>query len=372
MASLSLQGVSKSYRHRRQFVPALSNVDLAVDDGELMVVVGPSGCGKTTMLRLIAGLERVDAGEICIDRRVVDCVPPNDRDVAMVFQNHALYPHLTVGKNLAFPLKMRKTPRAETQGKVDATAQLLGIAHLLDRKPDELSGGEQQRVALGRAVIRQPRLFLFDEPLSNLDPALRGRMRTELKALHRRLRTTTIYVTHDQEEAMTLGDRVAVLHRGRIQQIAAPLTAYEAPANRFVAGFFGQPPMNFLNGHVIRDGRSTRLMLDGGELALPDRDELQIEPGTQVTLGVRPHHMLVTQVDLGNPPGMSRLADGRLDWIENLGDSVSLHVVTGAGDRLLVKAAQADGLHRGSTVRISFDPAKTALFRAGEMGERLP
>ena len=247
MAEVSLQGVSKIYPGG---VHAVRDVSLEIADGEFVALVGPSGCGKTTTLRMIAGLEDIDGGRISIGGKVVNEVHPRDRDIAMVFQNYALYPHMTVGKNMAFALKMRKVPKAEIARRVGDAARILGIEELLDRKPRQLSGGQRQRVAVGRAIVREPKAFLFDEPLSNLDAKLRVATRAELKALHQRLKTTTVYVTHDQEEAMTLGDRIVVMSKGVILQVGPPLEVYRKPVNRFVASFIGSPPMNFIDGRL--------------------------------------------------------------------------------------------------------------------------
>src|SRR3954466_9872649 len=253
MARVELDKVTKIYPGN---VKAVDNVDLSIRDQEFVVLVGPSGCGKSTTLRMVAGLEEISGGTIRIGQRVVNDVPPKDRDIAMVFQNYALYPHMTVYKNMAFALKLRKVPKPQIQQRVLEAAKMLEIEHLLERKPRELSGGQRQRVAVGRAIVREPAAFLFDEPLSNLDARLRVTTRDELKRLHQRLRTTTIYVTHDQEEAMTLGDRIVVMRDGRVQQADAPLATYSQPANRFVAGFIGMPPMNFFDGAIkIVDSR---------------------------------------------------------------------------------------------------------------------
>jgi len=248
MAQVLLEKVCKVYSGG---VKAVNDVFLTVQDGEFVVLVGPSGCGKTTTLRMIAGLEDISDGTIKIGERVVNDVPPKDRDIAMVFQNYALYPHMSVYKNMAFGLKLRKLPKAQIHERVTDAAKVLGIEHLLDRKPKALSGGQRQRVAVGRAIVRHPKAFLFDEPLSNLDAKMRVETRAELKKLHRRLKTTTIYVTHDQEEAMTLGDRVVVMKDGEVQQVDGPLKIYDQPVNKFVAGFLGTPPMTFLPGRLL-------------------------------------------------------------------------------------------------------------------------
>ncbi len=249
MAEVLLDNVRKVYSNGHE---AVKGVSLHIADGEFLVLVGPSGCGKSTTLRMVAGLEDATGGTIQIGGRVVNDVHPKDRDIAMVFQNYALYPHMTVAKNMGFALKLRGVPKTDVDRRVAEAARMLGIHDLLDRKPKQLSGGQRQRVAVGRAIVREPRAFLFDEPLSNLDAKLRVTTRAELKGLHQRLKTTTIYVTHDQEEAMTLGDRIVVMSQGVIQQVGAPMDVYRHPANRFVAGFIGTPPMNFLDGQIVR------------------------------------------------------------------------------------------------------------------------
>ncbi len=249
MSQVTLGNVNKIYPGNIQ---AVFNVNLSIERKEFMVLVGPSGCGKTTILRMIAGLEEVTSGKITIGDKVVNDIPPKDRDIAMVFQNYALYPHMTVFQNMAFALKLRKYPKAEILTRVNDAAEILGIKKLLDRKPKELSGGQRQRVALGRAIVRKPLVFLFDEPLSNLDAKLRVQMRTEIKKLHQRLQATIVYVTHDQTEALTMGDRIVVVKDGVVQQVADPITLYDRPINKFVASFIGSPPMNFLDGNIVR------------------------------------------------------------------------------------------------------------------------
>src|SRR5215218_2796780 len=308
MARVELEKVSKIYPGG---IRAVNAIDLQIKDQEFIVLVGPSGCGKSTTLRMVAGLEEISEGTIRIGERVVNDVPPKDRDIAMVFQNYALYPHMTVYKNMAFALKLRGTPKAETDQRVRQAARILDIEHLLDRKPRQLSGGQRQRVAVGRAIVREPAAFLFDEPLSNLDAKLRVTTRAELKRLHHRLKTTTIYVTHDQEEAMTLGDRIVVMKDGVIQQADTPLKTYNDPVNRFVAGFIGMPPMNFFEGElksqdgqlIFEEGRLDRgktpgeLTLPGTGFRLPIPRHLT-EPlggsvGRHVVLGIRPEHLSV-------------------------------------------------------------------------------
>ena len=286
MATLELEGITKEYAGQA----ALADVSLTVRDGELLVLLGPSGCGKSTLLRIVAGLCDATRGAVRVDGRDVTALGPAERDVALVFQNYALYPHMSVAKNLAFPLRMARVPKAEIDARVRATAETLGLAELLGRKPAQLSGGQMQRVALGRAIIRNPRLFLFDEPLSNLDAKLRDEMRAEIRALHERLGITTLYVTHDQAEAMTMGSRICVLRAGRIEQIGAPLEVFERPDTSFVAAFVGSPPMNLLRG-VVAGGRFTC-----GGLSLEDAP---LESGSCV-LGIRPHEVREGgDVDLG-------------------------------------------------------------------------
>jgi len=289
MAEVVLHNVSKTFPPN---VVAVNDVTLEVKDKEFLVLVGPSGCGKSTTLRMIAGLEDVTVGEIFIGDRQVNDVSPKDRDIAMVFQNYALYPHMSAYKNMAFGLKLRRFPKPEIDKRVHEAAQILGITHLLDRKPRALSGGERQRVAVGRAIVRKPQVFLFDEPLSNLDAKMRVQMRAEISKLHSRLQTTMIYVTHDQVEAMTMGDRIAVMKDGMIQQIAEPLELYDKPANRFVAGFIGSPPMNFLHGTI--EGAGDDLYFTEGKfrVKVPRRFRDKVGPaGRPVTFGIRPENL---------------------------------------------------------------------------------
>jgi multiple sugar transport system ATP-binding protein len=289
MAKVSLEGVRKIYEERGTVHVAVHRIDLDIGEGEFLVLVGPSGCGKSTTLRMVAGLERATEGTIRIGDRIVNDVAARDRDIAMVFQNYALYPHMSVYDNLAFALTLRKQGREVIDTRVREAATMLGIEELLDRKPRQLSGGQRQRVALGRAIVRQPQVFLFDEPLSNLDAKLRGQMRRELAALRRRLGTTTIYVTHDQVEAMTLGDRIVVMNEGRVQQAGAPLDVYNRPANLFVAGFLGSPPMNVVLGRIVRrDGARFESAEGGFTVRLGDGDVPALAENQPIRLGVRP------------------------------------------------------------------------------------
>src|SRR6476659_5390609 len=285
MASVAIRDVRKAFGA----TSVIHGVDISIGDGEFVVLVGPSGCGKSTLLRMIAGLENITAGEIRIGDRVVNNVPPKERDVAMVFQNYALYPHMTVAANMAFSMKLRGAPQSEIEERVNRAATILGLSQLLGRYPRQLSGGQRQRVAMGRAIVRDPQVFLFDEPLSNLDAKLRVQMRTEIKELHQRLKTTTIYVTHDQIEAMTMADKIVVMHDGRVEQIGAPLDLYDRPDNLFVAGFIGSPAMNFLRGSLRANG--TAVFEAGGGIAFPIGTAPPGSDGRPVVYGLRPENI---------------------------------------------------------------------------------
>jgi multiple sugar transport system ATP-binding protein len=285
MAAVEIRNVRKAFGAAH----VLHGVSVDIADGEFVILVGPSGCGKSTLLRMIAGLESITSGEILIAERIVNDVPPKERDIAMVFQNYALYPHMTVADNMAFSLKLRNAPAAEIAQRVNQAASILGLTTYLDRYPRQLSGGQRQRVAMGRAIVRDPQVFLFDEPLSNLDAKLRVAMRAEVKELHQRLGTTTVYVTHDQIEAMTMADKIVVMHDGAIEQIGAPLELYDRPSNRFVAGFIGSPAMNFIEGRVALNGGPAFVGAGGVRLSLPAMPAAQ--DGQAVTLGVRPEHL---------------------------------------------------------------------------------
>jgi len=313
MAVIEFDKVSKYFSDG---TVAVDDFNLRIEDGEFMIFVGPSGCGKTTALRMVAGLEEVSSGEIRIDGKPVNHLEPQDRDVAMVFQNYALYPHMYVRDNISFPLRMQHKSKAEIERSVRDVATMLGIESLLDRKPRELSGGQRQRVAMGRAIVRHPRAFLMDEPLSNLDAKLRIQMRVELVRLHRRLGVTTIYVTHDQTEAMTLGQRVMVLNRGKIQQVAPPRELYAHPVNSFVAGFIGSPPMNFLRGRLIDDG----IDLGGIRLALPKPMLARVAPGeAEITIGLRPECFVLAAGDRA-------LLHGEIEVVEQLGTETYVYL----------------------------------------------
>jgi multiple sugar transport system ATP-binding protein len=284
MASVEIRDVKKAYGATQ----VIHGVSVDIEDGEFVILVGPSGCGKSTLLRMIAGLENITGGEIRIGPRVVNNLPPKERDIAMVFQNYALYPHMTVADNMAFSLKLKSAPKSEIASKVNRAAEILGLTPLLDRYPRQLSGGQRQRVAMGRAIVRDPQVFLFDEPLSNLDAKLRVSMRGEIKALHQRLKTTTVYVTHDQIEAMTMADKIVVMHDGIVEQIGEPLELYDRPVNLFVAGFIGSPSMNVLEGRI--EGGSFAV----GDLMLPLGNAPAAPAGRPVCYGIRPEHFLLT------------------------------------------------------------------------------
>ncbi|EHH03572.1 ABC transporter [Agrobacterium tumefaciens CCNWGS0286] len=312
MANVQVSEVTKKYGA----LQVMHGVSVDIEDGEFVVLVGPSGCGKSTLLRMIAGLETVTGGDIRIGGRVVTNAPPKDRDIAMVFQSYALYPHKTVAENMGFPLKMAKRPKAEIEEKVSKAAEILDLTRYLDRYPKQLSGGQRQRVAMGRAIVRDPQVFLFDEPLSNLDAKLRVTMRVEIKELHQRLKTTTIYVTHDQVEAMTMANKIVVMRDGRVEQIGRPLDLYDFPANLFVAGFIGSPSMNFLQGKIAtRDGEQVVVTEQG--FALPVA-RVNAEDGKAVTYGIRPEHITIrdggipVEVSVFEPTGSETLIFGRV------------------------------------------------------------
>ncbi|HNQ24499.1 MAG TPA: sn-glycerol-3-phosphate ABC transporter ATP-binding protein UgpC [Phycisphaerae bacterium] len=373
MAAVSLEGVTKLYRARRGDILALQDFTLDIADAEFVVLVGPSGCGKSTTLRIIAGLEKPTAGTVRIGDCVVNTVAPKDRDVAMVFQNYALYPHMTVYKNMAFGLKMRKVPRAEIERKVMAAAGMLGIEHLLDRKPAALSGGERQRVAVGRAIVRNPRAFLFDEPLSNLDAKLRVQMRAELKRLHRQLHTTSVYVTHDQEEAMTLGDRIVVMKDGLIQQCDTPLTVYAQPANRFVAGFVGMPPMNFMDARIEADGGEVTAVVEGHRLpcTAPTAQRLAQHASQTVVVGARPESLLVQPADATRTRSGDETLLAEVQVVEPLGERQDVYLRTAAGTRLIARVPPTAHISPGDNVTVAFDPDRLHLFEADATGQRI-
>jgi len=359
MARVVLEGVRKIYQDKGAVHVAVHGIDLAVGEGEFLVLVGPSGCGKTTTLRMVAGLETLSAGTIRIGERVVNDVAAKDRDIAMVFQNYALYPHLSVRENLGFALKLRKLPRATIDARVQEAAELLSIGDLLSRKPKQLSGGQRQRVALGRAIVRHPQVFLFDEPLSNLDAKFRVQMRREIAALRRRLGTTTMYVTHDQIEAMSLGDRIVVMHEGRVQQIGTPLDIYNRPANLFVAGFLGTPPMNQIRGRVVRNDGPAFESEGGFRLRMPEQLAPPVPADGSVVLGIRPEAIRPGS----GVPGF----EGAVEEVEPLGYESLVTVRSGATVMTLrVDAGVTPGIGDVMTLAVEpsglhwFDPATGA------------
>ena len=344
MATLDLIGLRKSFGD----TPVLRQIDLSLADGEMLVIVGASGCGKSTLLRLVAGLETPTAGSIILDGKDVATLDPSARDIAMVFQNYALYPHFTVFDNMAYALRIRGLPRNDIERRVDEAAAMLGLSELLARKPRQLSGGQRQRVAMGRAIVRSPKLFLFDEPLSNLDAKLRVQMRAEIRRLQRRLGVTSLYVTHDQIEAMTLGDRLLVLHQGRPAQVATPMEVFERPADIYVAGFIGAPAMNFLPGELVEQGTAARL--EAGPLVHFADGKRPGANGRKLTLGVRPEHLtigesqLVIHVDLIEPLGSETLVHGHLAPPEKTPMTVKVNGRAPAGETIPV-AIQPAFLH---------------------------
>lgn len=349
MAEITLKQIDKRYGN----VEVLRDINLTIKDGEFVVLVGPSGCGKSTLLRTIAGLELATGGDIRIGNQLMNDVAPKDRDISMVFQSYALYPHLTVARNMGFSLEIQKRPRAEIEEKVRRAAEILSLTHLLDRRPKELSGGQRQRVAMGRAIVRQPQVFLFDEPLSNLDAQLRGQMRVEIKKLHQQMNNTIVYVTHDQVEAMTLADRIVVLNNGVIQQVGTPLELYDTPANKFVASFIGSPSMNFINGVItaqgVRIGDSAQLPLN------PHWSQHQV--GRAVIYGIRPENVAIAEagamnalpleVSLVEPTGLSELIHGSL-----------------LGHDIMLFTTQRSGAKAGDILPVTIDADRAMLFDA--------
>jgi multiple sugar transport system ATP-binding protein len=350
LGGLSLRGLSKKYGN----LDVIQDLSLEIADGEFAVFLGPSGCGKSTLLRMVAGLESLGGGEIHLGGRRIDPVAPGERDVAMVFQNYALYPHMTVRQNMAFGLRNVGMPRDEIARKIETAAQMLEIAHLLDRKPGQLSGGQRQRVAIGRAIVKQPEVFLFDEPLSNLDAALRSRTRIELARLHQRMQATMIFVTHDQVEAMTMATRIVVMNHGRIEQIGAPMEVYRRPATRFVAGFIGSPSMNFLSVSLAGEsgGRATVRLADGTTVAttIPAASLTGIG---ELTLGVRAEHVT---------PG--RGSPARVDVVERLGERTLVYAIAGDGSTIVYDEPGDMAPAIGDHVELSVDPAHALLFDA--------
>jgi multiple sugar transport system ATP-binding protein len=370
LAVVTIDKLSKRYEGGTEF--AVKEVSLSIADGEFMVLLGPSGCGKSSVLRMIAGLEPITSGNVAIDGRIVNHVPAKDRNIAMVFQSYALYPHMDVYNNLAFGLRRRGVDRAELDRRVRAVAQKLGLAPFLERKPHALSGGQRQRVALGRAIVRNPQVFLFDEPLSNLDAALRVSTRNEIIKQQHELVTTTIYVTHDQVEAMTMGDRICIMNKGEVVQIGAPLQVYRDPADTFVARFLGNPPMNLLEARFDMADARAMLRLDEVSLALQGwpPEALQRHDGKALTLGVRPEDLYETPAEV--PGGPPLLLDVRVDAVEPLGAETLLVVALGAaGHELIARVGRSTGLRAGERTRIAIDTAALHLFDPGT-GRAIP
>ena len=369
MAGVILKDVVKVYDSG---VRVVDRFNMDIKDREFVVLVGPSGCGKSTTLRMIAGLEEITSGTIQIGDRIVNDVPPKDRDIAMVFQSYALYPHMTVRDNMAFALKLRNTPKATIDEKVKKAAKILMIEHLLERKPKALSGGQRQRVALGRAIVRDPKCFLFDEPLSNLDAKLRVEMRAEIKQLHMSLNATTVYVTHDQEEAMTLGDRVVVMHQGVVQQCAGALEIYHHPTNRYVAGFLGSPPMNFFNGKLVEEGG--KLYFDEGTGKLPvaawATEQLKPHVGKDVVMGVRPESMADAKHARFKTDAAYALKM-RVTLVQPLGDKMDVYVATDKHPKSVAHVDAFSGVQVGDTVDMHFDMGRVHFFEPGEIGPKL-
>jgi len=368
MAGVVLKDLVKEFEGG---VRVVDGINLEIGDREFVVLVGPSGCGKSTTLRMIAGLEEITSGSISIGGKVMNDVAPKDRDIAMVFQSYALYPHMSVFENMAFALKLRQLPPATIDEKVRRAAKILGIDGLLARKPKQLSGGQRQRVAVGRAIVRDPQCFLFDEPLSNLDAKLRVEMRAEIKQLHMSLNATTVYVTHDQEEAMTLGDRVVVMKDGVIQQSAGALEIYHRPENRFVAGFLGSPPMNFFTGTLVRDGGALFFDEGVGKLPVPDwaQKELESHVGKPIVLGARPE-ALSDQAHARFATTNNSVAV-RVTLIQPLGDRMDVYFSTEHHAQSVAQTPAHAGLRPGETIPMFFDLERVHFFETGELGRSL-
>jgi multiple sugar transport system ATP-binding protein len=352
MASVAVHDIRKAFGATQ----VIHGVDIRIGDGEFVVLVGPSGCGKSTLLRMIAGLENITSGEIRIGERVVNNLPPKERDVAMVFQNYALYPHMTVAANMGFSLRLRGAPKVEIETRVQRAADILGLGPYLQRFPRQLSGGQRQRVAMGRAIVRDPQVFLFDEPLSNLDAKLRVQMRTEIKELHQRLKTTTIYVTHDQIEAMTMADKIVVMHDGLVEQIGAPLELYDRPDNLFVAGFIGSPAMNFIKGAIRVNGTAT---FESGDLRLPVGEVAASANGRPAVYGIRPEHMLLADDGV----------EARVQVVEPTGSEIQVVAKLGEQDVIAV-FRERHQFKPGDKIRLKPDPRLVHLFDEAS-GQRL-
>ena len=362
MASVKLENIRKEYEAG---VVAVNDVNIDIADKEFVVLVGPSGCGKSTTLRMIAGLEDISSGTISIDGKIVNDVPPKDRDIAMVFQNYALYPHMTVYENMAFGLKLRKYPKAEIESRVREAAQILGIEEYLDRKPKALSGGQRQRVAVGRAIVRKPKVFLFDEPLSNLDAKLRVQMRTEISKLHDSLKATMVYVTHDQTEAMTMGDKIVVMKDGVIQQINTPLNLYHNPLNKFVAGFIGSPAMNFMEGTI--SNKKGLVFIENGTgvvLGLLKEHQRKLKPylGKEIWLGIRPEHISDSKKPAGSKYAQCKV---KIEVVEPMGNEIFVYFTTGKGKQYVSRIVATEEPKAGKEMDLMFNMAKAHFFDKG-------
>ena len=359
MAGLVLKNIGKVYQGG---VRAVTDVNLKIKDKEFIILVGPSGCGKSTTLRMIAGLEEISEGELYIDERLVNDIAPKDRDISMVFQNYALYPHMTVYENMAFGLKLRKVSKEEIKRRVDEAARILDISHLLDRRPKALSGGQRQRVALGRAIVREPKVFLMDEPLSNLDAKLRVQMRTEINKLHQRLNTTFIYVTHDQTEAMTMGTRIVVMKDGVIQQVDSPTALYSQPCNMFVAGFIGSPQMNFVDAKIDKRADGTYVVVGNEEVKLPEGKAKHLEEtgykGTDVVMGIRPEDIHDDELFISNS---NNTFEADVDVTEPMGAETYLYL-TLLGKSFIARVNPRTTAKPGDRIKVAFDATKIHLF----------
>ncbi|MCD1126283.1 maltose/maltodextrin ABC transporter ATP-binding protein MalK [Jinshanibacter sp. LJY008] len=363
MANVTLSNVSKAFGD----VVISRDINLEIDDGEFVVFVGPSGCGKSTLLRMIAGLEDITSGELTINGKRMNEVPPAQRGIGMVFQSYALYPHLSVADNMSFGLKLAKAPKSEIKHRVAQVAEMLQLGHMLDRRPKELSGGQRQRVAIGRTLVAEPEVFLLDEPLSNLDAALRVQMRIEISRLHNRLKRTMIYVTHDQVEAMTLADKIVVLDAGRIAQVGKPLELYHYPANRFVAGFIGSPKMNFLPVKVTATAiEQVQIALPNGQLVWLPVDSHGVQVGTNMSLGIRPEHLTTSEM-------ADVTLEGEVQVVEQLGNETQIHIqIPSIGQNLIYRQNDVVLVKEGSTFAIGLPPQRCHLFHSdGRACQRL-
>jgi len=367
MARVLLNNLTKIFDGR---VTAVNNITLEIADQEFMVIVGPSGCGKTTTLRMIAGLEEITGGTITISDRVVNNIPPKDRNIAMVFQNYALYPHMTVYQNMAFGLKLRKYPKSEIKQRVEEAAKMLGVEQLLDQKPKALSGGQRQRVALGRAIVRNPKAFLFDEPLSNLDAKLRVTTRAELKTLHQRIEATTIYITHDQAEAMTLGDRICVMSNGSVQQVASPMEVYDKPINKFVAGFLGMPPMNFFDGRIEFDQDRPKFIMKGNVEILLSKNLtscLSKYKNSEMVFGIRPEHIGLKLID-----GQSQNEIfATVNIIQPMGDRSEVYLISKSGQKFIVSTDPHFQIKKGDALKMYVDISHVHIFEPNIAGKNV-